>query len=175
MANNFLKFNGLNIGASLVEKDSENIVKDIIATAEKNKCNIIIPVDCNTSTNAGGSSIYKSLDDVSSEDMILDIGKKTIELINKTIDNSNTVFWNGPAGYYENKNFSVGSELIAKKIAENTKSKSLISIVGGGDTVAAIKNTGLEKVFTYLSTAGGAFLESLEGKELPGIQVLKKN
>ncbi len=175
MANNFLKFNGLNIGASLVEKDSENIVKDIIATAEKNKCNIIIPVDCNTSTNAGGSSIYKSLDDVSSEDMILDIGKKTIELINKTIDNSNTVFWNGPAGYYENKNFSVGSELIAKKIAKNTKSKSLISIVGGGDTVAAIKNTGLEKVFTHLSTAGGAFLESLEGKELPGIQVLKKN
>ena len=75
----------------------------------------------------------------------------------------------------ENKNFSVGSELIAKKIAENTKSKSLISIVGGGDTVAAIKNIGLEKVFTYLSTAGGAFLESLEGKELPGIQVLKKN
>ena len=175
MANNFLKFNGLNVGASLVEKDSESIVKNIIATAEKNKCNIIIPIDCNTSTNADGSSIYKSLDDVGSEDMILDIGKKTIELINKTIDSSNTVFWNGPAGYYENKNFSVGSELIAKKIAKNTKSKSLISIVGGGDTVAAIKNTGLEKVFTHLSTAGGAFLESLEGKELPGIQVLKKN
>ena len=175
MANNFLKFNGLNVGDSLVEKDSESIVKDIIATAEKNKCNIIIPVDCNTSTNAGGSSIYKSLDDVNSEDMILDIGRKTIELISKTIDNSNTVFWNGPAGYYENKNFSVGSELIAKKIAKSTKSKSLISIVGGGDTVAAIKNTGLEKVFTHLSTAGGAFLESLEGKELPGIQVLKKN
>ena len=175
MANNFLKFNGLNIGASLLEKDSENIVKDIITTAEKNKCNIIIPVDCNTSVNVDGSSTYKSLNDVGSEDMILDIGKRTIELISKTIDNSNTVFWNGPAGYYENKNFSVGSELIAKKIAENTKSKSLISIVGGGDTVAAIKNTGLEKVFTYLSTAGGAFLESLEGKELPGIQVLKKN
>ena len=175
MANNFLKFNGLNVGDSLVEKDSESIVKDIIATAEKNKCNIIIPVDCNTSTNADGSSIYKSLDDVNSEDMILDIGRKTIELISKTIDNSNTVFWNGPAGYYENKNFSVGSELIAKKIAKSTKSKSLISIVGGGDTVAAIKNTGLEKVFTHLSTAGGAFLESLEGKELPGIQVLKKN
>ena len=175
MANNFLKFNGLNVGASLVEKDSESIVKDIIATAEKNKCNIIIPVDCNTSKNVGGNSTYKSMNDVGSEDIILDVGKKTIELISKTIDNSNTVFWNGPAGYYENKNFSVGSELIAKKIAENTKSKSLISIVGGGDTVAAIKNTGLEKVFTYLSTAGGAFLESLEGKELPGIQVLKKN
>ena len=174
MANNFLKFNGLKVGASIVEKNSENIVKNIIAIGKKNKCNIIIPVDCNTSTNVDGSSIYKSLDNVSSEDMILDIGKKTIELINKTIDSSNTVFWNGPAGYYENKNFSVGSELIAKKIAENTKLKSLISIVGGGDTVAAIKNTGLEKVFTHLSTAGGAFLESLEGKELPGIQVLRK-
>jgi len=107
--------------------------------------------------------------------MILDIGKNTIDLINKTIDSSNTVFWNGPAGYYENKNFSTGSLSIAKKIAENTKSKSLISIVGGGDTVAAIKNTGLENVFTHLSTAGGAFLECLEGKELPGIKVLKKN
>jgi phosphoglycerate kinase len=107
--------------------------------------------------------------------MILDIGKSTIDLISKTIDNSNTVFWNGPAGYYENKNFSTGTLSIANKIAENTKSKSLISIVGGGDTVAAIKNTGLENVFTHLSTAGGAFLESLEGKELPGIKVLKRN
>ena len=175
MANNFLKFNGLNVGTSLIEKDSENIVKDIITMGEKNKCKIIITIDCNTSKNMGGNSTYKSMNDVGSEDIILDVGKKTIELISKTIDNSNTVFWNGPAGYYENKNFSVGSELIAKKIAENTKSKSLISIVGGGDTVAAIKNPGLEKVFTYLSTAGGAFLESLEGKELPGIQVLKKN
>ena len=115
------------------------------------------------------------MDDVNSEDMILDIGKKTIELINKTIDSSNTVFWNGPAGYYENKSFSKGSISIAKKVAENTKSKSLVSIVGGGDTIAAIKNTGLERAFTHLSTAGGAFLESLEGKELPGIKVLKRN
>tara|TARA_Y100001970_G_C14128861_1_gene800512 strand:+ start:222 stop:1415 length:1194 start_codon:yes stop_codon:yes gene_type:complete len=175
MANNFIKFKGLNVGASLIEKDSENTVKNIITIAKKNKCNIIIPIDCNTSSNVDGRSTYKLLEDVGSKDMILDIGKKTLELINKTIDNSKTVFWNGPAGYYENDNFSVGSISIAKKIADNTKFKSLISIVGGGDTVAAIKNTGLEKDFTYLSTAGGAFLESLEGKELPGIQVLKKN
>jgi len=175
MANNFLKFKGVNVGASLIEKESENTVKNINTLAEKNKCNIIIPVDCNTSSNINGGPVYKSLKDMGSEDMILDIGKNTIDLINKTIDDSNTVFWNGPAGYYENKNFSTGSISIAKKIAENTKSKSLISIVGGGDTVAAIKNTGLENVFTHLSTAGGAFLESLEGKELPGIKVLKKN
>ena len=154
---------------------SENIVKNINALAAKNKCNIIIPVDWNTSFSVNGDPVYKSLKDMGSEDMILDIGKSTMDLISKTIDNSNTVFWNGPAGYYENKNFSTGTLSIANKIAENTKSKSLISIVGGGDTVAAIKNTGLENVFTHLSTAGGAFLESLEGKELPGIKVLKKN
>ena len=175
MANNFLKFKGINIGASIIEKGAENNVKNIYSMAEKNKCKIIIPLDCNTSTSLNGNPLYKSLQDISSKDIILDIGKKTIDLINKTIDNSNTVFWNGPAGYYENKNFSKGSLCIAKKISENTKSKSLISIVGGGDTVASIKNTGLENTFTHLSTAGGAFLESLEGKDLPGIKVLKKN
>ena len=175
MANNFLKFKGINVGKSLIEEGSENIVKNINTLAAKNKCNIIIPIDLNTSSSVNGDPAYKSLKDMGSEDMILDIGKSTIDLISKTIDNSNTVFWNGPAGYYENKNFSTGTLSIANKIAENTKSKSLISIVGGGDTVAAIKNTGLENVFTHLSTAGGAFLESLEGKELPGIKVLKKN
>ena len=175
MANNFLKFKGINVGKSLIEEGSENIVKNINTLAAKNKCNIIIPVDWNTSSSVNGDPVYKSLKNMGSEDMILDIGKSTIDLISKTIDSSNTVFWNGPAGYYENKNFSTGTLSIANKIAENTKSKSLISIVGGGDTVAAIKNTGLENVFTHLSTAGGAFLESLEGKELPGIKVLKKN
>ena len=175
MANNFLKFKGVNIGASIVEKGSENTVKNIYDLAEKNKCNIIIPLDYNTSSNLNGDPVYKSLKDIGSKDIILDIGKNTIDLINETIDKSNTVFWNGPAGYYENENFSTGSICIAKKIAENTNSKSLISIVGGGDTIAAIKNTRLENSFTHLSTAGGAFLESLEGKELPGIKVLKKN
>ena len=175
MANNFLKLKGINVGASLIEKGSENSVKNINVLAKKNKCNILIPVDCNTSTDINGQPAYKLLNELRSNDIILDIGKKTINLINKTIDSSNTVFWNGPAGYYENKSFLSGSLSIANRIAENTKSKSLISIVGGGDTIATIKNTGLEKVFTHLSTAGGAFLESLEGKELPGIKVLKKS
>ena len=175
MANNFLKFKGINVGASLLENGSEEVIKNIHSLVNKNKCNIIIPVDCNVSKNINGNAVYKSFEDINSDDIILDLGKNTINLINKTIDNSNTVFWNGPAGYYENKNFSIGSLSIAKKIAENTKSKSLISIVGGGDTVAAIKSAGLEKVFTHLSTAGGAFLESLEGKELPGVKVLRRN
>ena len=175
MANNFLKFKGINVGSSLIEKGTEDIVKNISVLAKENKCKIIVPIDCNTSNNFNGKLVYKSLKDLDNNDIILDIGKKTIDLINITIDQSNTVFWNGPAGYYENKNFSIGTLSIAKKIAQNTEAKSLISIVGGGDTVAAIKNTGLGKVYTYLSTAGGAFLESLEGKELPGIKVLKNN
>ena len=173
MANNFLKFNGLNVGASLIEKNSENIVKDIIAMGEKNKCNIIIPVDCNTSKNVGGNSTYKSINDVGSEDIILDIGKKTIELISKTIDNSNTVFWNGPAGYFENKNFLKGTISIAENISKNTIDKSLVSVLGGGDTLAAINKSKNKLSFSHLSTAGGAFLEYLEGKDLPGLSVLK--
>ena len=175
MANNFLKFQNKNIGNSLFEKDMESTVKNITALAKENKCNVIIPADCNTSTTTDGKSTEKSLDNINSEDIILDIGKNTINLINKTIDNSNTVFWNGPAGYCENKEFTKGTFAIAKKISENTKSKSLLSIVGGGDTISAIKGSGLENKFTHLSTAGGALLEYLEGKELPGIKVLRKN
>ena len=175
MANNFLKFKGIDVGKSLVEKGTENTVKNINILAEKNKCKIIIPVDCNTSSNVNGDPTHKSLKDIGSEDIILDIGKNTLDLISKTLDNSNTVFWNGPAGYYENKEFAKGTLAIAKKIAENTKSKSLLSIVGGGDTISAIKGSDLKEQFTHLSTAGGAFLEHLEGKELPGIKVLKKN
>tara|TARA_B100001029_G_scaffold179056_1_gene187259 strand:+ start:1535 stop:2728 length:1194 start_codon:yes stop_codon:yes gene_type:complete len=174
MANNFLKFKGVNVGASLLEGGSEGVIRKIVDLAKKNKCRIIIPIDCNTSSKFNGDATYKTLKSLDSNDIILDIGKDTINLIEDIIDSSNTVFWNGPAGYYENKNFSTGTISIGKKIAENTNSKFLISIVGGGDTVAAIKKTGLEKFFTHLSTAGGAFLESLEGKELPGIKALKR-
>ena len=172
MANNFLKFNGLNVGASLLEKGAEDIIKSIYSSAEKNNCNIIIPIDCVVSNDLNGLPKLKSLGEIKSEDIILDIGEKTIELINKTIELSETVFWNGPAGYFENKNFSKCTLSIAKKISSDTDTKSLISIVGGGDTLAAIKNTDYQKLFTHLSTAGGAFLESLEGKQLPGVKVL---
>ena len=175
MANNFLKYKGVNIGGSLFEKDSLNTIKNLYSLAEKNNCKIIIPIDCNISRTFEGNAVNKSLNEIGSGDLVLDIGKNTIDLINKIIDNSKTVFWNGPAGYYENKNFSVGSLAIASKISKNSKNKSLISVVGGGDTIAAIKNNGFEKHFTHLSTAGGAFIESLEGKELPGIKVLTKN
>ena len=172
MANNFLKFKGFNVGLSLLEKGTEKTIEDIYTSAGKNNCNIIIPLDCIVSNNLNGSPKLKSINEITSEDMVLDIGKKTVDLINKTVENSKTVFWNGPAGYFENKDFSGGTIAIAKKIGENSQSKSLISIVGGGDTLAAIKNTDYQKLFTHLSTAGGAFLESLEGKQLPGVKVL---
>ncbi len=172
MANNFLKFKGFNMGLSLLEKGTEKIIEDIYTSAGKNNCKIMIPLDCIVSNDLNGSPKLKSVNEITSEDMVLDIGKKTVDLINKTVENSKTVFWNGPAGYFENKDFSGGTIAIAKKIGENSQSKSLISIVGGGDTLAAIKNTDYQKLFTHLSTAGGAFLESLEGKQLPGVKVL---
>ena len=105
----------------------------------------------------------------------LDIGKKTLQNIIKVIDESKTILWNGPAGYFEIDEFSAGSKKIAEKISDNTKTKSLVSIAGGGDTVAAINKFKCSNGFTYLSTAGGAFLELLEGKILPGIKALEIN
>ena len=110
---------------------------------------------------------------VDESEIILDIGPKTIESIRHIIDKSNTVMWNGPAGYFENENFMKGTMSIAENISKNTIKKSLISILGGGDTLAAINKSKQGLSFTHLSTAGGAFLEYLEGKDLPGLTVLK--
>jgi len=120
-----------------------------------------------------GEAVSKDAKSVERDEIILDIGPKTIKIIKTIIDNSNTIMWNGPAGYFESKNFAIGTNAIAQKVSENTKNKSLISVLGGGDTVSAIKKSGLDLSFTHLSTAGGAFLEYLEGKDLPGLSVLK--
>ena len=136
-------------------------------------CNIVIPKDSSISTSFKGSGKTKKQDSIEENEIILDIGPKTIKKIGSIIDQSNTVLWNGPAGYFENKNFSTGTLAIAKKISENTARKSLISILGGGDTISAINKSENKFVFTHLSTAGGAFLEFLEGKDLPGLNVLK--
>ncbi len=173
MANNFLFHKGFNIGRSLIEKNSNKIIDEIYVRAKKNNCAIIIPTDCNVSTDFDGLSSSKSLKKISSDDIILDIGPETLKEIENIIDKSNTVLWNGPAGYFENKNFANGTNCIAQKISENTRNKSLISIVGGGDTVSAINKLKKKLFFTHLSTAGGAFLEYLEGKDLPGLSVLK--
>jgi len=173
MANNFLTFKGFKVGKSLIEKDSKKIIHNIYTEAKKYNCNIVIPEDCNVSTNFEGSGKTKKQDSIDANEIVLDIGPKTIKNIESIIDQSNTVLWNGPAGYFENKNFSIGTLAIAKKISENTTKKSLISILGGGDTISAINKSNDKFAFTHLSTAGGAFLEFLEGKDLPGLNVLK--
>ena len=173
MANNFLAYNNCEIGKSLKEENSNDIIKKILTEVGKYKCKIIIPGDCLVSKSFEGKAISKNTKLIEKDDIILDIGPKTIKIIEEIIDNSNTIMWNGPAGYFENKNFAIGTNSIAKKISENTHKKSLISVLGGGDTVSAVNKSGLKLSFTHLSTAGGAFLEYLEGKDLPGLNVLK--
>ncbi len=173
MANNFLSFKGFEIGKSVREENTSQIIENIYREASKRNCKILIPLDCNTAINPKENAKYKEIKQVGKEDMILDIGPKTIDLIEKLIDNSNTILWNGPAGYFENDNFSSGTTSIAFKISKNTVSKNLLSVIGGGDTISAINKTKMKLTFTHLSTAGGAFLEYLEGKDLPGISVLK--
>ncbi len=175
MANNFIKYQGYNIGKSLFEKNQEKLLKDILKQCEINNCNLILPEDVIVSKDYNSKGQLKNLNKIGENDLILDIGKKTIENILKKIDESKTVLWNGPAGYFEVEEFSLGSNKIANKIVENTKKEILTSIAGGGDTVAAINKFGCSNGFSYISTAGGAFLEFLEGKKLPGIKALEIN
>ena len=133
---------------------------------------IIYPEDVIVSKDFNGSPQKKESNEVLSDEMILDIGPKTIEKITKIIDNSKTILWNGPAGYFENPNFAYGSIQIAKNIVENNKANKIFSVAGGGDTVSLLNNLKAVNEFNFVSTAGGAFLEYLEGKNLPGITAL---
>ena len=173
MANNFFTYKNFKVGKSLVEKNTKKIIETIYKKASENKCRILIPEDCVVGSSFDGSGVEKDLNTISDNDIILDIGPKTIKNINDVIHNSNTVLWNGPAGYFENENFMAGTMSIAETISKKTTEKTLISILGGGDTLAAINKSENKLFFTHLSTAGGAFLEYLEGKDLPGLSVLK--
>ena len=173
MANNFFVYKKFNVGKSLVEKNTNKIIKKIYNKAEKNNCEIIIPVDCTVGTSYDGKGVNKNIEQIAKNEIILDIGMNTIKKIEQIIDQSKTVLWNGPAGFFENENFSSGTTSIAEAISRNTKEKTLISVLGGGDTLAAINKSKNKLFFSHLSTAGGAFLEYLEGKDLPGLCVLK--
>jgi phosphoglycerate kinase len=173
MANNFFIYKNFNVGKSLIEENTKKIIKMIFEKAKENKCKILIPDDCMVGSSFNGDGKNKDLNAIEDNDIILDIGTKTLKSIKHTIDQSNTVLWNGPAGYFENENFMKGTMTIAEIISKNTVEKSLISILGGGDTLAAINKSKNKLSFTHLSTAGGAFLEYLEGKDLPGLSVLK--
>ncbi|MDC0046562.1 phosphoglycerate kinase [Candidatus Pelagibacter sp.] len=172
MANNIIKYMGKNIGKSLKEEISDSIIKEIFLLSDIKSCTITYPQDVIVGKNLNGAPQVKELNEISSDEMILDIGPKTTNMINNIIDESNTILWNGPAGYFENPSFANGSIQIAKRIIENNKSNKLYSVAGGGDTVSLINSLNSVKHFNFVSTAGGAFLEYLEGKELPGIKAL---
>jgi phosphoglycerate kinase len=176
MANTFLHAQGIGVGKSLCEKDLAPTALRIMQKAEAANCAIILPVDAvvafkfeaNTPSHAYG------LDASPADGMILDVGPQSIERINAAIDDAATLVWNGPVGAFEMTPFDRGTVSAAKHAAARTKAKKLVSVAGGGDTVAALNHAGIADDFTYISTAGGAFLEWMEGKPLPGVEVLKK-
>ena len=172
MANNILKYKGYEIGKSIQENNCDQIIEEIFFISKKEKCKIIYPEDVSVGKDLHGLPETRELDNISKDELILDIGPKTIKIINQLIEESNTILWNGPAGYFENPSFSIGSIEIAKKIVEKNKNNTIYSVAGGGDTVAMLNNMGATNNFNFVSTAGGAFLEYLEGKELPGIKAL---
>ena len=172
MANNILNYKGSPIGKSIKENNCEKIIDDIFETAKIHSCSIIYPEDVLVGKNMEDKAQLKELDKVLNDDLILDIGPKTINKIKDIIEISKTVLWNGPAGFFENRNFANGSYEIAKKIVMKNKNNLIYSIAGGGDTIAVLNQIGAIKNFNFISTAGGAFLEFLEGKELPGIKAL---
>ena len=171
MANNIIKYKGFNIGNSIIENNCNNIVEEIFSLAKQNTCEIIFPKDVAVGKKLNDKAKIKDLSNILDDDIILDIGPETINLINSILDNSKTVLWNGPAGYFENSNFAIGSEEIAKKIV--SLGNKIYSVAGGGDTIAVINKINAFKKLDFVSTAGGAFLEYLEGKEIPGIRALK--
>ncbi len=172
MANNILGFKGNNIGKSISEENCESIIKEIFEISKNQLCEITYPDDVLVGKSTDDSAQTKDLRDITDDDLILDLGPKTLKKIKNIIENSKTVLWNGPAGYFENPNFAKGSFEIAKTIIKKNKDNSIYSVIGGGDTVAVINQLNAIKDFNFVSTAGGAFLEYLEGKELPGIKAL---
>ena len=174
MANNFIEYFGHNIGKSIKEKNCAPIIEEIISLSKKEKCEITYPEDVLVSKDLNGSCKKKELNEILDDEMILDIGPKTINKVTNIINSSNTILWNGPAGYFENPNFANGSIEIAKTIINNNKLNKIFSVVGGGDTVSLLNSIQAVDDFNFVSTAGGAFLEYLEGKKLPGITALNQ-
>ncbi len=175
MANTFLFAKGVNVGNSLCEKEMADTAREIMKKAEAAKCEIILPVDVVVAKEFAENAENKTVDvnAVPADMMILDIGPKSVEEINKKLAECKTVIWNGPVGAFEIKPFNKATFAIAEAVADLT-AKGLKSIGGGGDTVSALKKAGVAGKLSYLSAAGGAFLEWMEGKILPGVKVLEK-
>jgi phosphoglycerate kinase len=172
MGNAMLKNTGVNIGKSVCDDGYKDLVEEILKKSKTHNCQIYYPLDVVVSKTLDGVGIIKEINEVNNDEMILDIGPKTITSIKNIIEGTNTVLWNGPAGYFENPNFANGTKKILE-IIDNKKAKNKIyAVAGGGETVAVINKFKKFDSFNFVSTAGGAFLEYLEGKELPGIRAL---
>ena len=172
MGNAMLKNTGINIGKSVCDEGYKNLVGEIIKKSEAHNCKIYYPLDVVVSKTLDGNGTIKEINEVNNDEIILDIGPKTIESIKNIINDTNTVLWNGPAGYFENPNFANGTKKILEIIADKKLKGEIYAVAGGGETVAVINKFNKLDTFNFVSTAGGAFLEYLEGKELPGIKAL---
>jgi len=172
MGNAMLKNTGVDIGKSICDDGYKDLVKEILEKSSTHDCKIYYPLDIVVSKTLDGNGMIKEVNEVNKDEMILDIGPKTITSIKDIINKSNTVLWNGPAGYFENPNFSNGTKEILEIIAHKRSKNKIYAVAGGGETVAVINKFNKLDSFDFVSTAGGAFLEYLEGKELPGIKAL---
>ncbi len=175
MANTFLAALGHPVGKSLCEHDLAGTARDIIDTAKSKSCEMLLPVDCVVAKEFKAGSPHRVADitDVKADDMILDAGPRSVALIKAAFDKAGTLVWNGPLGAFEIKPFDSATNEAARYAARLTREGKLVSIAGGGDTVAALNQAEAADDFTYISTAGGAFLEWLEGKPLPGVKALR--
>ncbi len=175
MANTFLAAEGLLVGRSLYEPEYLDVARKVIHMATESGCAILLPTDLVVAREFKEGAAHRTVptDKIHSDEMALDVGPKTIAAFKKRLATTKTLVWNGPFGAFETPPFQAGTCAAARAVAEATRAGKLLSVAGGGDTVAALSAAGVENDFTYVSTAGGAFLEWLEGKELPGVQALK--
>ena len=175
MANTFLLALGKNVGKSLAEPDLAATARDIMQKAKAGKREIVLPVDAVVAKKfeARAPSRVVDVDQVGPDDMILDIGPRSVEHVVSVLARAKTLVWNGPFGAFEMEPFDTGTIAVAEAAAELTAAGKIVSVAGGGDTVAALNAAGAADRFTYVSTAGGAFLEWLEGKTLPGVDALR--
>jgi phosphoglycerate kinase len=175
MANTFLFAAGKEIGKSLAERDMADTARDIATRAKAKGCRIVLPADAVTAAEfkSGAAAKTVDIDKVPQDQMILDIGPRSAAEIGDLLKTCKTLVWNGPLGAFETQPFDKGTTAVAKAAAALTQAKALLSVAGGGDTVAALAHAGVVDDFSYVSTAGGAFLEWLEGKDLPGVAALK--
>ncbi|WCR57567.1 phosphoglycerate kinase [Wolbachia endosymbiont of Ctenocephalides felis wCfeJ] len=177
IANNFLLFNGVNIGKSFFQSGVDGLLHDVVDTANKNNCKIIVPEDALVAVNSDYSTgTLRKTESILDDDIILDIGPQTLSTISSIIASSKTLLWNGPIGVFEHSAFANGTVEVMRMVSRLTHEGKLTSVIGGGDSLSAVNAAGLtDKDFTYISTGGGAFLSWLSGDEMPGVAALHRH